>query len=76
MITEEERTKVIIFTSCYRITGEIALVKGARLTDYIKSAESFTALTRAEVTDLEGNSVFKASFLDVNRDRIEIIAPS
>ena len=75
MSTDKEKTKVIIFTSSYRITGEIALVKDARLTDYIKGEKSFIALTNSEVTDREGNSIFKASFLDINRDRIEIIAP-
>ena len=46
----EETTKVVIYTDSYRIDGSIALIPGARLTDYVRSAQDFIAV--AEQTGL------------------------
>jgi hypothetical protein len=75
MNPNQDRMKVLIMTGNFRITGEIALIEGARLTDYVVNAKPFVAVTDAEVTDLMGHKVFAASFLNVHRDHIEIIVP-
>jgi len=56
----EERTKVPILTSSYRIKGYIDLLPGARVTDYMKVA---------------GQKLLAAPFINVSRAHIEIIFP-
>jgi hypothetical protein len=76
MNEDKDRTKVIILSRHYRITGEISLLKGARLTDYIVGAKPFIAVTQADVMDHEGRPILTTSFLNVRRDYIEIMAPA
>jgi hypothetical protein len=73
----EERTKVTIFTSTYRVRGFIELVPGARITDFMAESREFIAVTKAEVWELQpgGRQVAAAPFLNVSRDHIEIILP-
>jgi hypothetical protein len=73
----EEMTKVTILTSTYRVRGFIDLVPGARITDYMKEAREFIAVTDAEVWELTvgGRQVAAAPFINVSRDHIEIIFP-
>lgn len=78
MVNEEkEMTEVYIITSNYRIHGMIALVPGARLTDYIDEAHHFIAVTDATLQDrITGEEVLKSKFMDVNRENVEIILPA
>ena len=73
----EEKTKVTILTSTYRIRGYIELMPGARISDYMKEAREFIAVTNAEVWELTvgGRQVAAAPFINVSRDHIEIILP-
>jgi hypothetical protein len=71
-----DKSEVLIFTDSYRIRGKIALVPGARLTDYIVEANLFIAVTEVKVTDKEGKLLFKTPFLNVHRDHIELILPA
>jgi len=73
----EERTKVTIFTSTYRVRGFIELVPGARISDFMAEARDFIAVTKAEVWELQpgGRQVAAAAFLNVSRDHIELILP-
>ncbi|TMH63091.1 MAG: hypothetical protein E6H57_17645 [Betaproteobacteria bacterium] len=73
----EDRTKVTIFTSSYRVRGFIELVPGARITDFMAEARDFIAVTNAEVWELQpgGRQVASAPFLNVSRFHIEIILP-
>jgi hypothetical protein len=73
----EEKTKVTILTSTYRVRGYIDLVPGARITDFMKEARDFIAVTDAEVWELTvgGRQVAAAAFLNISRDHIEIILP-
>lgn len=72
----KDKSDVIIFTSQHQIYGKIALVQGARLTDYIVDAKPFIAVTDAEVKNHAGELVLKTPFLDVNRNYIEFILPA
>jgi hypothetical protein len=72
----KDKSDVIIFTENHRIYGRIALVQGARLTDYIVDAKPFIAVTDVEVKNHAGECVLKTAFLDVNRDYIEFILPA
>jgi hypothetical protein len=71
-----EKSEVIIFTNGYRIHGKIALVPGARLTDYIVGAKLFIAVVDVEVKDKADNLILTTPFLNVHRDHIEIILPA
>jgi len=73
----DEKTKVTILTSSYRIKGYIDLVPGARITDYMAEAREFIAVTNAEVWELQvgGRQVLSAPFINVSRAHVEIILP-
>lgn len=73
----EERTKVTIFTSTYRVRGFIELVPGARISDFMAESRDFIAVTKAEVWELQpgGRQVAAAPFLNVSRNHIELILP-
>ncbi len=75
MAIEENKTRVTILTGTYRIKGNIELLPGARVTDYMAEARGFIAVTHAEVWEVVGRQVFVAPFLNVNRDHIQIITP-
>jgi len=77
MAQSDNRTKVTILTSSYRIKGYIELLPGARVTDYMTESRGFIAVTDAEVWDvaLGGRQMITAQFLNVSRDHIQVIAP-
>ena len=74
---DQDKTKVTILTSTYRIKGFIDLVPGARITDFMAEARDFIAVTSAEVWELHpgGRQVQSAPFINVSRDHIEVILP-
>jgi hypothetical protein len=76
MSAQTEKTKVVILTVNHRIKGYISLYSNARLTDYIVEAKPFIAVTDAEVMGINSKLVFTASFLNVQKDHIEIIVPA
>jgi hypothetical protein len=73
----DEKTKVTILTSTYRIRGYVDVLPGARLTDFITGAKDFIAVVNAEVWELQpgGRQVATAQFINVSRQHIEIIFP-
>lgn len=75
MAENNGRSRVVILAGSYRVKGEIDLLPGARLTDYMADAKDFFAVTNAEVWDLEGRKIFAASFLNVSRNQVVVIAP-
>ena len=76
MTNSDETTGVVIFTTASRIEGRIALVPGARLTDFIRSAPDFVAVSEAVVFDRAGKRLFASAFVDVGRQFIELIVPA
>jgi hypothetical protein len=75
MADDENKTRVTILTGTYRIKGNIDLLPGARVTDYMSEAKGFIAVTDAEVWEVVGRQVFTAPFVNVNKDHIHIISP-
>jgi hypothetical protein len=73
----DEKTKVTILTSTYRIRGYIDLLPGSRITDFMTGARDFIAVVNAEVWELQpgGRMVTSAAFINVSRQHIEIILP-
>ena len=74
-MADENKTRVVILAGSYRIKGEIDLIAGARLTDYMIESKGFIAVTNAEVWDLEGRRILVAAFLDVSLAHIVVVAP-
>ena len=48
MAVDQNKTRVTILTGTYRIKGNIDLLPGARVTDYMSEAKGFIAVTDAE----------------------------
>lgn len=78
MPVPENKTRVTILTANYRIRGYIDVLPGARVTDFIVQSKGFIAVTEAEVyePELGGRQVLAAPFINVNRDHIEVVAPT
>ena len=74
-MTDGSKTRVTILTANYRIKGNIDLLPGARVTDYLIEAKNFIAVTEAEVWEISGRMIFSVPFLNVSREHIQIIAP-
>lgn len=74
-MSEKNMTKVTILTGHYRIVGYIDLLPGARVTDYLAEARDFFAVTDAEVWDLNGRKISAGAFMNINRNRIEVMMP-
>jgi hypothetical protein len=74
-MNSEPKTKVVVLTGNYRVTGTIDLLPGARMTDFLMECREFVAITDAEAWDLNGGKLFASSFMNINRDRIELIMP-
>ncbi|MBU1140223.1 MAG: hypothetical protein KKD01_18925 [Proteobacteria bacterium] len=70
------KTQVIILTKYFRIDGEIDLLPGARLTDFMNSVSQIMVVTDARVTDHDGKELVKGKFINVLVRNIEIILPS
>lgn len=71
----DNKTRVTLLTGSYRIRGYIDLIPGARVTDYMHEAKEFVVVMDAEVYQAEraGQQVLTAPFINVNRNRIEIV---
>lgn len=75
MAADEDRKKVTILTGAYRIKGYIHLFPNSRVTDYMNESKDFIAVTGAEVWEVEGRQVLATSFINVNRNQIQIVTP-
>ena len=71
----QDRTKVRIYTEQYLIVGDIAMFADSRLTDFMVGANNFIAITDVTVSSLDGQPLFKSSFLNVQTEKIVIILP-
>jgi hypothetical protein len=75
MDKSHDKTRVVILTNNFRITGNIYKFKEVRLTDCISESGSFIAVTFAEVKDHFGHHILTSDFLNVLKNSIEIIFP-
>jgi hypothetical protein len=75
MMEGNNRARVVVLAGSFRIKGEIEMVPGARVTDYMLESKEFFAVTNVEVWDLEGRKILTAPFLNVSRDHVIVVAP-
>ncbi|MFA6444039.1 MAG: hypothetical protein WCV99_17020, partial [Sterolibacterium sp.] len=71
----ETKTRIIIVMKNLRVTGSIDLLPGVRISDYLMECRDFIAITDAEVWNLDGRKLLASTFLDVNREHIDLIMP-
>ena len=70
------KTEVIILTKDFRIEGQIDLVPGARLTDFMNQTTKFMVDTDTIVTDHDNKEILQSHFINVLVSNIEIILPA
>ncbi len=70
------KTDVVILTADFRIEGEIDLMPGARLTDFMNEAKTFMVVTKAKVSNHDEKELLKSEFINVLVESIEIILPA
>jgi hypothetical protein len=70
------RSKFTVLANGFRIKGHGSVIPGARVTDYLNSAEDFIALTNADVWEIgSGRKLMSAPFITINRSNVEIVIP-
>lgn len=74
---KNEKVRVILYTSDFRILGDIYIIPGSRLTDMLNiKGKDFIALTDASILGLKENTVFvEVPFLAIKRDSIVAVHP-
>jgi len=71
-----EKLPVIILTDRFRIKCKVNLVRGMRLTDFIRSEQDFIPVLNAEVWSLESRQkIIATEFLNISKAHIQIITP-
>ena len=75
VVSDDNKTGVVILTAHYRVVGRISVLPDARVTDFMCDSKSFIAVTDAEIWDLGQRKVASTNFLSINREHIEIIMP-
>ena len=70
------KTEVTILTKDFRIEGEIDLMPGARLTDFMNETGKFMVVTNAKVLDHNGKDILRGEFINVLVNSVEIILPA
>ena len=70
------KTEVIILTKDLRIEGEIDLIQGARITDFMNEVKRFMVVTNATVCDHGGKEILRGGFINVQVANIEIVLPA
>lgn len=76
MKPKNQNLAIVLYTSRHRIDGTLRLIKQSRLTDILNSdsqSKLFLPITDAHVIDLHNSKHFKAPFISVNKEAIEII---
>lgn len=73
-VVRKDAVYVRIQTLTHQITGEIYLKQEQRIKDELEFAEKFIAVTSAQVYRLNGEKVYDAAFITLNRDHIVWLA--
>lgn len=77
MVAKEESSPVVLYTSNFVIEGRIALMPGARLTDYMRESREFIAVVDVILRRVSDSEVVKElPFLNVRRDSVELAYPA
>ena len=72
---QTDKTRVVILTEGLRIEGDIGLLPGVRLTDYMTESKIFLAVSNVTVSDHNGHQQLSGPLINVHRDKIVVIMP-
>lgn len=71
-----KKLPVIILTDRFRIKCKLNLLKGERLTDFIRKEDNFIPALEAEVWGLENHQkIIATEFLNINKSHVQIVTP-
>ncbi len=78
MRIEKTSLKTIIFTTGFKITGEIYILPQERLTDFLASSScNFLPVTNAEIRNIGDDKIIaRTKFLNLNKNDVAIIYPA
>jgi hypothetical protein len=71
----QDRTKIRIYTDQFMIVGDIAMFPNTRLTDFMVGAHEFIAVTNVVVQNLEEKVLFSSDFVNIQKNKINVIVP-
>jgi pilus assembly protein CpaF len=74
-VVNKEGVQVILQTTANVVRGNIHVISGSRLKDFINQIEEFFAVTDAIVFDLDGKEVYRTHFLALSRKSIVWLLP-
>lgn len=77
MHTSKDRVRVVIVVLGWRVTGDIHVLVGSRLTDALNSkSHDFFAITNARIMSMDSDTVlYEVPYMAVNRASIACIFP-
>ncbi len=70
MKIELERQPVVVWTTLHRIEGELPLPPTARISDRLNQGRDFVPITNARVYTLEGQFLYEAPVVLLNRQQV------
>jgi hypothetical protein len=74
-VISKEAVPAYLQMSGYRIHGLVYVRPGERIKDELNQPEEFMAITDAVLQDADGEVIFRAGFLAVNRSHILWVIP-
>ncbi len=74
-VVTKRATPVIIQTTTQRIQGNIHIPPDVRIKDEINKPDQFLAITDAKIIDGQGDVLYKASLVILNRATITWLVP-
>lgn len=75
---EKNKNEVVIFTKDFKIEGQIHILEGERITDFLCTLDKkqFIPITNASIYKIDSLSyLFKVQYLSLNKDEIVLLAP-
>ncbi len=75
---EKQKHEVIIFANTFRIEGDIHILEGERITDFLCSLErkQFIPVTNASIFNHDdGEHFLSMQYLSLNKDEITFLVP-
>jgi hypothetical protein len=78
MKIEKETKAVIAYTYNYKIKGDVFTPPGSRFSDFVGSLsqKQFIPVSNAVVSDIFGNQICEAKFLELNLNEIIFLLPA
>ena len=74
MSSDEQMSSVVFLTGHYKIKGEISLMPGVRLADYMNETKDFIVVREAVIFDREsGKEIYTKPLVNVRRRSIEVV---